>query len=90
MRLALFVAVVPAVFVVSCSPVGPALCEKEFDCQEQLGLTLEDDTEESVALFITDHAVRTPATAVLYDRAGNERAAHPAFPDMRGHGGTAG
>lgn len=54
------------------------------------GLTLEDDTEESVALFITDHAVRTPATAVLYDRAGNERAAHPAFPDMRGHGGTAG
>lgn len=47
------------------------------------GLTLEDDSEQGVALFICDHTARTPATAVLYDPAGNELAAHPAFPDPR-------
>ncbi len=46
MRLALFVAVVPAFFVASCSPVGPALCEKEFDCQTELEVSLEDDYKE--------------------------------------------
>jgi len=54
------------------------------------GRTLEDDSAQGVALFITDHPVSTPATAVLYDRAGNGFAAHPAFPDLRGHRGTAG
>jgi hypothetical protein len=44
------------------------------------GRTLEDDSEEGVALFITDEAVSMPATVVLLDHAGNEVATHPAFP----------
>jgi hypothetical protein len=42
--------------------------------------TLEDDSEQGVALFITDEAVSMAATVVLLDHAGNEVAAHPAFP----------
>jgi hypothetical protein len=49
------------------------------------GLTLADDGEEDVALFITEEAVRMPATVVLYDRAGDEAASHPAFDVLRPH-----
>jgi hypothetical protein len=42
-------------------------------------LTLVDDAEKHVALFITDKSVRMPATVVLYDRANDEVGAHPAF-----------
>jgi hypothetical protein len=40
----LMILLVPAVLALgtSCNPAG-ALCEKEYDCQTQLGLTLEDD-----------------------------------------------
>jgi hypothetical protein len=44
------------------------------------GVTLEDDSEGGVALFITEESVLMPATAVLYDAAGGEVARHPAFP----------
>jgi hypothetical protein len=46
------------------------------------GLILEDDTNDGVALFITDEMVEMPATVALLDKAGNELAAHPAFPGL--------
>ena len=46
------------------------------------GFALEDDSDEAVALFITDETVRLPATVVLHDQAGNRIATHPAFPDL--------
>ena len=44
------------------------------------GVTLEDDTEAGVALFVTEETVLVPATAVLYSVAGGVVARHPAFP----------
>jgi hypothetical protein len=44
------------------------------------GLTLEDDTDAGVALFITDETVEMPATIALLDQAGKEVATHLAFP----------
>jgi hypothetical protein len=44
------------------------------------GLTLKDDTDAGVALFITDEVVEVPATVALLDQAGNDVATHPAFP----------
>lgn len=44
------------------------------------GLTLQDDIEAGVALFITDETVELPATVALLDDASNEVAAHHAFP----------
>lgn len=43
------------------------------------GIKLEDDCEQGAALFITEQSIEMPATAVLYDRAGNQVATHPAF-----------
>ena len=43
------------------------------------GVTLEDDADSSVGLFITEESVQTPATAVLYDAAGDEVARHVAL-----------
>jgi hypothetical protein len=43
------------------------------------GLTLEDDTEQAIALFITDDAVRLPASVALLDHAGSTIASHD-FP----------
>lgn len=43
-------------------------------------LVLEDDTEAGVVLFITEDEARLPATADLYDRAGNHVASHQALP----------
>ena len=43
------------------------------------GLTLEDDSDTGVALFITDRAVDLPATVALIDPSGTEVATH-AFP----------
>jgi hypothetical protein len=44
------------------------------------GLTLEDDTDAGVAVFITDETVEMPATIALLDQAGNEVMTHLAFP----------
>jgi hypothetical protein len=49
-------------------------------------LTLEDDTEGGVVLFITEEEARLPATADLYDRAGKQVASHAALP-RDGHPG---
>jgi hypothetical protein len=43
------------------------------------GLTLEDDTEADVALFITDEPVELPAIVALLDQSGTDIATH-AFP----------
>lgn len=43
------------------------------------GITLDDDAEEGVALFITDQTVESPAIVALLNRSGNEIATHP-FP----------
>jgi hypothetical protein len=45
------------------------------------GAVLEDDTDQVIVLFITDQAVRLPATAVLLDRAGQQVATYP-FPGV--------
>jgi hypothetical protein len=46
------------------------------------GLTLEDDTDAGVALFITGETVEMPATVALLDQAGNDVATHRAFPGL--------
>jgi hypothetical protein len=46
------------------------------------GLTLEDDTEADVALFIIDQPVELPATLVLLDRDGNDIATQRPFPGL--------
>lgn len=43
------------------------------------GVTLIDDAEADVALFITERTVQLPATAVLLDPAGNEVRSQTAF-----------
>lgn len=43
------------------------------------GLTLEDDAEHAIALFITDDAVRLPASVALLDDSGTAIALHE-FP----------
>ncbi len=43
------------------------------------GITLSDDADAGVALFITERSVRLPAKAVLLDRAGNEIRSETAF-----------
>ena len=45
------------------------------------GLTLEDDAEQAIALFITDDAVHLPASVALLDHAGSTTASH----DFPGH-----
>lgn len=45
------------------------------------GITLSDDTEQAVALFITDRSVALPATVALLDSAGDEIATHRPFPE---------
>jgi hypothetical protein len=44
------------------------------------GITLHDDTDQGVALFITDETIAMPGPAVLLDEAGNEVATHRPFP----------
>lgn len=44
------------------------------------GVTLHDDAEQGVALFITDETIAMPGTAVLLDEAGDEVATHRPFP----------
>ena len=43
------------------------------------GVTLSDDADADVALFITEGSVQLPATAVLLDPAGNEIRSETAF-----------
>jgi hypothetical protein len=43
------------------------------------GVTLSDDADADVALFITESSVQLPATAVLLDPAGNEIRSETAF-----------
>jgi len=43
------------------------------------GVTLSDDADADVALFITESTVQLPATAVLLDPAGNEIRSETAF-----------
>jgi hypothetical protein len=43
------------------------------------GVTLSDDGDADVALFITESSVQLPATAVLRDPAGNEIRSETAF-----------
>jgi hypothetical protein len=43
------------------------------------GVTLSDDADADVALFITESAVQLPATAALLDPAGNEIRSETAF-----------
>ena len=47
------------------------------------GLTLEDDSDHGVALFICEEIAELPATVALYDAAGHEVASHPAFGGIR-------
>lgn len=46
------------------------------------GITLEDDTEAGVALFITDQPVEIPATLALLDRDGNDVSTRRPFPGL--------
>ncbi len=46
------------------------------------GQIVEDDPTNAVALFIVNKPVRTPATVVLLDPAGDQIAEHPGFPDI--------
>ena len=44
------------------------------------GVTLSDDADSDVALFITERPVQLPATAVLLGPSGNEVRSQTAFP----------
>jgi hypothetical protein len=46
------------------------------------GLTLRDDANENVALFITESKVKMPPSVAILDRNGNEIHRHPAFPGL--------
>ncbi len=45
------------------------------------GLTLQDDTDAGVVLFITAQTVEMPATLAMLDRAGDDIALDRPFPD---------
>lgn len=45
------------------------------------GITLSDDTEQGIALFITDRSVALPATVALLNSSGEEIATHRPLPE---------
>lgn len=46
------------------------------------GHIAEDDADSDIVLFIVNQPVRTPATVVLLNTAGDTIAEHPGFPDI--------
>jgi hypothetical protein len=72
-------AVGPATSTLAGRSTAPGADIAQVELRFANGVTLSDDADADVALFITESSVQLPATAVLLDPAGNEIRSETAF-----------